>query len=90
MEAGRRTDDKQAREHLVLPGQLGDAGLLGQRVQVVEQRQEAGGLHGQPADAAGQVEARVHRRLAHAVPRDEPLEGGELGGCVSGMMVGNE
>ncbi len=59
-EGGGHTDHKQPCEHLVLPGQFADADLGGQRVEVVEQRQEARGLHGQPAGAAGQVEARGH------------------------------
>lgn len=48
--------------------------LGGERVHHVEQREEAWYLHGEPGDAAGDVQDAVDGRLSHAVPRHIMLE----------------
>lgn len=65
-------------QDLILPGQVSDAVARRQGLHGVQQRQEARRLHREPADAAGHVEAADDGRLTHAIPRDEPLQGGKL------------
>ena len=75
-------DDEESGQHAVLPRQLGHALQPGERSHGVQQRQEARALHRHPGDAAGDVEAAGHRRLAHAVPADEPLDRADLKAAV--------
>ena len=51
---------------------------LRQREHDVQQCDEAGGFHCNPADFAWDIPARLYGRLAHGIPFRDPLEGSEL------------
>ena len=73
-------DDEEASQNLVLPGQIGNAVLGRECLHVVEQRGEARDLHGNPSDAARDIELAVEGGLPHAVAWGQPLKRPEL--CV--------
>lgn len=60
--------DEEGREDLVLPRQVRDAVLRGERVHDVQQGHEARALHGHPGYAPRYVDRAVGRCLTHAVP----------------------
>jgi hypothetical protein len=66
-------------ESPVDPGQGTQTKLSRQRLHVVEQRDEAWGLHESPSPFARKIEARLNRRLALGVVVNEPLHAGRDG-----------
>lgn len=75
---GESETHKKTGEDLVLPGQVRDTLLIWESGHGIYQREETGTLHGEPGNAAGDVEPAVDRRLAHAIPRHDPLQRGGL------------
>lgn len=65
-------------EDAVLPWEVSDTVRRGHGLHDVSQGEEARGLHGEPGEAAGDIETAGDGGLAHAVPAHEPLDVPEL------------